>query len=299
MKNLSQFFHFSVVARHESFSKAARELGLAPSSVAKSVARLEEALGARLFHRTTRAVTLTEEGQTLYLKCEQLFAQIESLDLTSLGDADKPSGVLRIGAPIGYGVQIVLPVLARLRERFPALEFDLRLSDGRVSLLDEGLDAAVRFGKLEDSSLIAHKIEEQPLLLCASPRYLAAQDEIRTIGDLEHHTIVIFRLPTSGRDRPLEFIEQGRRVALTPNTPLRISHGEALAEAAMLGVGVAQMPAFYAQSYIADGTLIEVLPGCRPLPLPVSIVLPGSRVRPARVRVLVEALTEARRRELE
>jgi LysR family transcriptional regulator, regulator for bpeEF and oprC len=102
MKNLSQFFHFSVVARHESFSKAARELGLAPSSVAKSVARLEEALGARLFHRTTRAVTLTEEGQTLYSKCEQLFAQIESLDLTSLGDADKPSGVLRIGAPIGY-----------------------------------------------------------------------------------------------------------------------------------------------------------------------------------------------------
>lgn len=174
MKNLGQFLNFSVVARHGSFAQAARELGLAPSSVAKSVARLEKDLGARLFHRTTRALTLTEEGRTLYAKCELLVAQIDALDLTSLGGSDEPAGMLRIGAPIGYGVRIVLPLLARLRERHPALEFDLRLSDGRVSLLDEGFDAVIRFGELEDSSLIAHKIDEQPLVLCASPAYLYA-----------------------------------------------------------------------------------------------------------------------------
>jgi LysR family transcriptional regulator, regulator for bpeEF and oprC len=291
MKNLSQFVNFSAVARHGSFAQAARELGLAPSSVAKSVARLEKELGARLFHRTTRAVTLTEEGRTLYAKCEQLLAQIDALDLGSVGDSDEPSGVLRIGAPIGYGVRIVLPVLARLRERHPALAFDLRLSDGRVSLLDEGLDAAIRFGELEDSSLIAHQIDEQPLVLCASPSYLAAHDEIRNVPDLAHHTTVVFRLPTSGRDRPLEFIENGKEVTLAPDTPFRISHGEALAEAAVLGIGVSQMPAFYAQPYIEQGLLIELLHCCRPAPLAVNLVLPGSRVRASRVQALVDALT--------
>ncbi|MGF6767787.1 LysR family transcriptional regulator for bpeEF and oprC [Paraburkholderia sp. GAS199] len=295
MKNLSQFVNFSAVARHGSFAQAARELGLAPSSMAKSVARLEKDLNARLFHRTTRSVTLTEEGRALYAKCELLLAQIDALDLTSVGASDEPAGMLRIGAPIGYGVRIVLPVLARLRERHPALEFDLRLSDSRVSVLDEGLDAVVRFGQLEDSSLIAHQIDEQPLVLCASPTYLAGHDPIRAIRDLVHHTIIVFRLPTHGRDRPLEFIEKGKTVTLTPDTPFRISHGEALAEAAVLGIGIAQMPQFFAQPYLAEGSLVELLPKCRPAPLAVNLVLPGSRVRAGRVRALVEALTEQRR----
>ncbi|MDR5781322.1 LysR family transcriptional regulator [Caballeronia sp. LZ065] len=294
MKNLSQFVHFLAVARHGSFAQAARDLGLASSSVAKSVARLEQTLGARLFHRTTRAVSLTEEGRVLFSKCEQLFAQIEALDLATVGASDEPTGVLRIGAPTGYGVRIVLPILARLRERHPALEFDLRLSDERVSLLDEGLDAAIRFGALEDSSLIAHRIDEQPLMLCASPRYLVAHDQIRAVRDLEHHAVITFRMPTNGRDRPLEFIESDKKVTMTPHSPFRISHGEALAEAAVNGIGIAQMPAFYARPYIADGSLIEVLPNCRPAPLAVSLVLPGSRVRAARVNALVQALTEAR-----
>ncbi|MFB9124799.1 LysR family transcriptional regulator [Paraburkholderia dipogonis] len=295
MKNLSQFLNFSAVARYGSFAQAARELGLAPSSVAKSVARLEKDLGGRLFHRTTRALTLTEEGRALYAKCELLVAQIDALDLTSLGESDEPAGVLRIGAPIGYGVRIVLPLLARLRERHPALEFDLRLSDGRVSLLDEGLDAVVRFGQLEDSSLIAHKIDEQPLVLCASPAYLSTHQSIRATHDLAHHTVIVFRLPTHGRDRPLEFVEKGKPVTFTPNTPFRISHGEALAEAAVLGIGIAQMPQFYAQPYLAEGALVELLPRCRPTPLAVNLVLPGSRVRAARVRALVEALTDGHR----
>ncbi|SDR20904.1 DNA-binding transcriptional regulator, LysR family [Paraburkholderia fungorum] len=295
MKNLSQFLNFSAVARHRSFAQAARELGLAPSSVAKSVARLEKDLGARLFHRTTRALTLTEEGRTLFAKCESLAAQIDALDLMSLGESDEPSGMLRIGAPIGYGVRIVLPLLARLRELHPALEFDLRLSDGRVAVLDEGFDAVVRIGQLEDSTLIAHKIDEQQLVLCASPAYLSMHHPIRSIHDLAHHTVIVFRLPTHGRDRPLEFIEKGRPVTLTPNTSFRISHGEALAEAAVLGIGIAQMPQFLAQQHLAEGALVELLPRCRPTPLAVNLVLPGSRVRAARVRALVDALTDAHR----
>jgi LysR family transcriptional regulator, regulator for bpeEF and oprC len=291
MKNLSQFVNFSAVARHGSFAKAARELGLAPSSVAKSVARLEEELGARLFQRTTRSVTLTEEGRALYAKSVRLLDEIDALDLGSVKESDEPAGTLRIGAPVGYGVRVLLPKLAQLRERYPLLEVDLRLSDERVSLLDEGLDAAVRFGELEDSSFIAQKIDEQNLVLCASPAYLEAHPRIRSVQDLASHSIVAFRLPTSGRDRPLEFIENGLRVTLPSNSTFHINHGEALAHAAVLGVGLAQIPEFFAGSFLESGALVEVLQNARPAPLPVSLVLPGSRVRPARVRALIAVLT--------
>lgn len=291
MKNLSHFVYFSAVARLGSFTQAARELGLAPSSVAKSVGRFEKDVGSRLFHRTTRSVTLTEEGRALYTKCARLLEEIEALGLDSGKDDDAPAGVLRIGAPVGYGVRVLLPALARLRERYPSLEIDLRLSDARVNLLDEGLDAVVRFGALEDSTLIAHKIGEESLVLCASPGYLAAHAKIRTVQDLTHHSLIAFRLPTNGRDRPLEFIERGRKVVFTADAPFRISHGDALAEAAVLGAGLAQVPEFLAHPHFVDGTLVEVLERCRPAALAVNLVLPGSRVRPARVRALIDALT--------
>ncbi|AKM03968.1 LysR family transcriptional regulator [Burkholderia pyrrocinia] len=290
MKNLSQFVHFAAVARHCSFAKAARDLGLAPSSVAKSVARLEKDLGVQLFHRTTRSVSLTAEGRQLYTKSERLIEEIEALDLGAVGARDEPAGPLRIAAPVGYGSRVLLPILTRLQQRHPLLEIDLRLADGRVNLLDEGIDAAVRFGALDDSSLVARRIGEQALILCAHPDYLAANPTIRSVDDLRKHRLIAFRMPTTGRDRPLEFIEHGRTVALTIESGFRIDHGEALAEAAALGAGLAQFPAFLANAHLRSGTLVEVLPTCRPAPLPINLVMPGSRTRPARVRALVNAL---------
>lgn len=290
MKNLGQFVNFAAVARHGSFAEAARELGLAPSSVAKSVARLEKDLGARLFHRTTRTVTLTEEGRLLYDKASRLLEEIEALDLGSLRDDDEPAGLLRIGAPVGYGGRVVLPVLTQLRERYPSLEIDLRLSDEHVNLFDEALDAVVRFGELDDSTLIARRIDEQPLVLCASPRYLARHARIEVVQDLRLHTLIAFRMPMTGRERPFEFVENGCNVVFPPDARIRINHGEALVEAAELGAGLAQVPAFFAGPRIADGSLVEVLPHCRPEPLVVNLLTPGSRVRPARVRVLIDAI---------
>ncbi|WLE59539.1 LysR family transcriptional regulator [Burkholderia plantarii] len=291
MKNLSQFVNFSAVARHGSFAQAARELGLAPSSVAKSVARLEKDLGARLFHRTTRSVTLTEEGRLLYDKASLLLEQIEALDLGALRNDDEPAGILRLGTPIGYGERVVLPVLTKLRERHPALDIDLRLSDERVNLVDEGLDAVIRFGELDDSTLIARRIDEQPLVLCASPRYLARHSHIGAVRDLAKHALIAFRMPTTGRERPFEFVENGSTVVFTPDARISISHGEALVEAAVLGAGLAQVPAFFARPRFNEGSLVEVLPHCRPAPLIVNLVTPGSRVRPARLRALIDAIT--------
>jgi LysR family transcriptional regulator, regulator for bpeEF and oprC len=290
MKNLRQFVNFTAVARHGSFTQAARELGLAPSSVSTSVARLEEELGMRLFNRTTRSVQLTEEGQQLYAKCSKLLAEIEALDLTSSSDDDTPSGTLRIGAPIGYGTRVMLPMLADMRSRYPALEFDLRLSDEQVNMVSEQLDVVVRFGTLRDSSMIARQFDLQDLVLCATPGYLASHPRIRRVSDLHHHVLVAFRLPTTGRDRPLEFLEGGKAVSVAPSSSFRISHGEALVEAALLGVGLAQVPAFMARHYLESGALAEVLPQCRPAPLPVNLVMPSARGRPARVQALVDLL---------
>jgi LysR family transcriptional regulator, regulator for bpeEF and oprC len=293
MKNLTQLMNFSAVGRHGSFSRAARELGLAPSSLTKSVARLEHQLGTRLLNRTTRSVTLTEEGRALYVKSLRLLEEIEALDINDMRDGDEPAGVLRVGAPVSYGVHVLLPALKRLHERYPRVEIDLRLSDVRVSVQEEGLDAAIRLGILEDSSLIARKIGEQPMILCASPDYLASHPRIRNVSDLGYHTSIAFRLPTDGRDRPFRFNDGGRQIEFRPTAPIRIDHGEGLVHAAKLGAGLTQLPEFLLRSAIADGTLVEVLNDHRPAPLAVSLIMPGSRIRPARVRVLIDALTKA------
>lgn len=290
MKNISQFLNFAAVARHGSFASAARELSLAPSSVAKSVARLEEELGVRLFHRTTRSVHMTEEGKTLFAKCSRLLDEIEALDMRNVSDATELAGTIRIGAPIGYGTRVVVPVLTALQRRHPALEFDLRLSDERVNLVEEGLDAVIRFGALSDSSMIARQFDSQPLILCASPTYLSTNPKVRKVGDLSNHTFVVFRMPTGGRDRALHFTEDGHPVAISPPSRFRISHGEALVNAAVEGAGMAQIPEFMARPQLESGALLEVLRQFRPEPLPVHVIVPGSRTRPARIDALVEAL---------
>ncbi|WP_144144791.1 LysR family transcriptional regulator [Paraburkholderia sp. BCC1884] len=294
MKNLSQFLNFAAVARQGSFASAARELGLAPSSVAKSIARLEQELGVRLFHRTTRSVHMTAEGQALFAKCARLLDEIDALDLNSVSSGDEPAGTIRIGAPIGYGTRVVLPVLSALQRRYPELDIDLRLSDEQVSLVKEGFDAMIRFGTLTDSSMIARQFDSQPLVLCASPAYLAAHPKIRHVADLSEHAIVAFRMPTSGRDRSLEFNDQGRSVTLVPKSRFRISHGEALADAAVQGAGLSQIPEFMARRYLDSGALQELLPQCRPDPLPVNVIVPGSRTKPARIDVLIDALMKLR-----
>lgn len=291
MKNLSQLLHFTSVVKHGSFALAARELSLAPSSVAKSVGRLEQSLDTRLFHRTTRSVHLTAEGQQLYAKCSRLLAEIEALELRDLGSKVEPTGALRIGAPIAYGTRVILPILTDLQRTHPALDIDLRLSDERVDLLADGLDAVIRFGKLDDSSMISRQIDSQELVLCASPAYLALHAPIRRVADLNCHLLVTFRLPTTGRDRPVELIEGGKKVTLSPSSQFHINHGDALAEAALLGAGLAQTPEFMVRQHLERGALVELLPQCRPTSLSVSLVLPGARTRPSRVQALIDALT--------
>lgn len=281
---------FAETARHGSFAAAARELGAAPSTLAKAVARLEAGLRVKLFHRTTRQVSLTLDGERLFERCQRLLAEFEALQAEARGARDAPTGLLRVNMPIVLGRNFLLPVLARMAESHPQLQLDVRLEDSYADLVKESVDVAVRVGPLKDSSLVAQRFASQSMVLVASPSYLATHGTPRRLDELSSHEAVVFRMPTSGRDRPWNFRQAGCEVELQPRSRVRISDGEGVAAAVKLGLGLAQLPEYFVHREIESGELVEVLRSLRPAPMPVLAVYPGARLVPARVRAFLQAL---------
>jgi DNA-binding transcriptional LysR family regulator len=296
MPGLQQFVAFAETAKQGGFAAAARRLGAAPSTVAKSVQRLEEGLGVKLFHRTTRQVTLTPDGERLYQRCQRVLTELEDLQADASGARQTLSGTLRIDLPVFYGKHFVLPLLAALRRQHPQLEMDISLTDLQVDLVRSGIDLAVRIGALKDSTLVAQRVDRQQLMLCASPAYLAAHGTPRCIDDLAAHATVVFRLPNTGRDRSWQFQQQGQALEYTPHPHVRMSETEGLLEAMRLGMGLCQVPDMLVQASMARGELQEVLPDLRPPAMPIHIVYPSGRLLPARVRAAIDMLQALRQR---
>lgn len=296
MKGLQQFLGFAQTARRGSFAGAARDLGVAPSTLAKGVARLEQALGVKLFHRTTRQVTLTADGERLFHRCERLLAELEDLQADAAGTRAAPTGLLRVNLPICYGRRVVLPLLAPLAERHPGITWDIRLQDGFADLVREGIDVAVRMGELRDSSLVARRIGSQALVMVASPAYLASHGIPRRVADLAAHRAVTFRAPDTGRPRPWRLRQRGQVVDWLPPAGVQVDDTETLGAAARLGMGIAQLPANVVPDELADGRLVALLPALQPPPMPIHAVLPSGRLVPPRVRVLLDALDTLRER---
>ncbi len=288
--SLQQIAAFAETAKHGSFATAARETGQAPSTLAKAVARLEAQLGVKLFHRTTRQVSLTPDGERLFQRCRRLLAEVDELQSEAAGVRESPTGTLRVDLPIVLGKRLVLPVLADLARRHPGLALDLRLHDAYADLVKEGIDVAVRVGELKDSSLVARRLGSQAMVLVASPAYLQARGTPRRLDQLAGHDALVFRMPSTGKDRSWVFRRRGQPVELQPASRIRVSDGEGLVQAALLGMGVAQLPDYFVREEIARGDLVALLPNLAPAPLPISIVYPGARLVPLRVRVLIDAL---------
>lgn len=296
MNGLQQLMAFSRTARLGSFAAAARDLGCTPSTLAKSVGRLEANLGVKLFHRTTRQVSLTPDGEQLFLRCERVLAEVDELQSEAAGSRGTVSGTLRLDAPLTYGRRVLMPVLTRLLEAHPALELDLRLRDSYSDLAREGLDAAIRTGDLRDSSLVARRFDWQHLVLVASPAYLAARGRPQRIDELDGtHAAVVFRMPTTGRERPWQLSgPDGLVQELTPRARVRVNDGEGMVAAALAGLGITQVPDNMVLDELRSGALVEVLPQCRPPAMPISVVMPSARLQPPRVRALVALLETLR-----
>ncbi len=286
---------FSEAAKQGSFAAAARELGLSSSAVVKGIARLETTLRVRLFHRTTRRVQLTQEGEALFERCRRILAEVEELERDAANVSELATGMLRVDAPVIYGRQVILPVLVRLAAGNPELEIDLRLSDAYADVISSGLDAVVRFGEVADSHVISHTFDSQHLGIYGSPAYFARRGRAKEPADLERHDCVRFRMEGTGRHRPWYFRKGEEDVAMAPQTRYSFNGGDGLIAAAVLGLGLVQLPSHMVAHEVDAGKLEEVLVRFRPKPLLVSLQYAANHHVPRRLLLLRDALLEMKR----
>jgi DNA-binding transcriptional LysR family regulator len=293
MHGLQPLLAFAETAKRGNFAAASREIGCTPSTLAKAVTRLETGLGLRLFHRSTRQVTLTDDGERLFCRCQRVLAELELLQQEASGARAEPSGTLRIDMPVTFGRLVMLPLLAQLVQRHPRLSVDARFSDVYVDLVKEGIDVAIRTGTLRDSALVARTFSSQDLLLIAAPRYLERAGTPTTGPELAQHTAVLFRVPSTGKDRPWHLRVRGRSATVMPSSRVHVDGGDALVRAAVLGMGIGQVPHYMVSESIARGELVELLPTMRPPAMPIAAVMPSARLVPARVRALLELIKDS------
>jgi DNA-binding transcriptional LysR family regulator len=237
---------------------------------------------------------LSPEGEALFARCQKILEEVAALEAAAAGAHAGPSGILRIDMPVSYGREVVLPVLSGLVTSYPELKIDARFSDEIVDIIKEGVDAAVRIGPLTDSRLIARAFDEQVIGTFASPAYIERQGNPTSPEVLSKHACLLFRMPSTGRDRPWQFRHGKRNYSLQPDGKVRLGDGEALVRTAVAGLGLVQVPRHMAQAELGSGRLVEVLQAFAPNPAPISLVYPSQRYVPLRVRALAEALIAQR-----
>lgn len=280
---------FCTAAELCSFSATAEALGLTPAAVSRSIQRLEQRLGSRLFSRTTRTVRLTSEGELYRQACQQALEQIAEAERALSGQQQVPSGCLRISAGTLYANYRLLPLLPQFTAAYPQLELELSLSNRVVDIVDEGFDLAIRIGTPQDSRLIAHKLEDASVGVFATPDYLAQRGVPQTLADLPQHDCLQFVLPTTGRVMPWLFrAADGSELEYSSHSRLRLLDDAAgCISWGLAGGGLFQSYHFIAAPALARGELVEVLPAYAGRSRQFSIIYPQHRHVSARVRAFV------------
>jgi DNA-binding transcriptional LysR family regulator len=286
---------FVAVAQHGSFAAAARTRSLSVPTVSRAVARLEARLGAALFHRSSRRLSLSALGHEALGQAQALVAAAQALE-ERLGEATTtPSGPIRLAAPLEFGRAHVAPLLAEFLARNPQVSVELALDDARIDIVASGHDIVLRIGRLADSSLIARRLCPVERIPVASPAYLARHGRPRHPADLARHLCLIYT--NAPQPDVWQFIgPEGASYSVTVSGPLRANSGGALNPAAIAGAGIALQPDFLAAEALAAGTLEPLLPDWRPPPLGLYLITPPSPLRPVRVRLLMDHLADRLRR---
>lgn len=292
MDNLEGVGVFVEVATAGSFALAAQRLAVTRSAVGKAVARLEGRLGVRLFHRTTRRLALTDDGQAYYESAQRALAELRAVKAAFEDGRHEPAGRVRISAPVLFGRQCVAPVLVELARRHPALEIECVFSDRVAELAEEGIDLAVRMGTLPDSAtLVARKLGEQRMCLCASPDYLARHGVPADIDALAGHAGVFYA--QGGRVLPWRLYAPDRTVReVRVRSQLRFDDLQAIADAAIAGTGLAWLPCWLVRPAVLAGRLAVVMEPEQVVSTDVHLVRPHARRLPLRVRAAADALLE-------
>ncbi len=272
------------------FTRAAERLGVSKSGVAKSVSRLEDKLGIRLFNRTTRHFSLTEEGQAFYESCVRALAELENAEAELTSHSRQPRGRLRVDLPVVFGRRWVLPVLLDIGARYPDLSMEISLTDRRVDPIEEAIDLVIRIGELANSAaLVARRIGVQRSIVCASPIYLAGHGRPVSLDDLADHQCIAFG--RGGRSTPWVFIgPKGEPVVKTVAGRFSFNHSDAILDAVLAGNGLALLSTWLIDDHLRDGRLVGVLPDARTQGFPIHAVWPQTRHMSPKVRAVVDEL---------
>ena len=281
---------FAKVAETQSFSGAAEALNLSKATVSKAVSRLEVRLGTTLLHRTSRRFALTEQGRGLAARAAQMVAEGEAAEAQALDQSMNPRGLVRLAAPMSFGISYVAPALPEFLARHPDVSIDLHLSDEVVDLVGGGFDCALRIAALPDSSLTARKLRTIKRHLVASPEYIAQRGRPRDPEELSRHSCFGYAYLPTPNTWKFRHRTDGREVMVRPHGPLRANNADALTASLLAGLGIAEQPDFFHWDDIAKGRLEILLPDWELPRIDLHLVAPGGGPRPARVTALMDYL---------
>lgn len=284
---------FVTTAQQGSFTSAAEKLGLTKSAVGKSVGRLEDRLGLKLFQRSTRRLSLTPDGEKFLASCQSAIDILEQAEAELTSHIRQPSGRLRVDLPAAFGRQRILPILLEITRQYPELALTVTFSERFVDLIEEGIDLVIRIGELADSSgLVARRLTTQKLVICASPDYLKLRGEpVNTQALSQHQCVVGFR-----RNQPISWLlkeSDGQLVRFTPPPTHEFGDGDAMLAATLKGGGLSQLPLWLVSEHLKRGELQEVLAGLSGGEMPINALWPKNRQLLPKIRYAVDTLVKA------
>ena len=292
MNTLEAMQVFVRVAEHASFTRAAESLGLLKATVSVAVRNLENSLGTRLLHRTTRKVQLTLDGQVYYVRCKELLSEVDNLQAMFQRSGESLRGRLRVDMPSGIARLYVIPRLPQFLQAHPQIEFELSSTDRLVEPIQEGFDCVMRAGAPRDSQLIARPLGRLILINCASVDYLRRRGIPQTLADLAAHDLIHYVSTLGGKSEGFEYPESGGYRTLPMSGPVVVNNSDAYNAACLAGLGLIQAPEIGVREHLARGVLVEVLPQHRPEPMSLSLLYAHRRNLPKRVRAFMDWVTE-------
>jgi LysR family transcriptional regulator, regulator for bpeEF and oprC len=287
---------FTRVVEAKSFSKAADMLELPRGSVSNIIQALEQHVGVRLLNRTTRQVSVTEDGALYYERCARILAEISDADSALSNKRKSPSGTIRVDTSGTLARAFLLPGLEQFYQRYPHINVRLGLSDRNIDMIQDGVDCVIRMGTPEESSLVARRIGDARITTCASPAYLKEHGTPETPDELSEHRAVNYVSSHTGRTFPFEYEIDGQTVRVPMNGLLSVNDGSTYIAAGVLGYGIIQPSRFMVADLIAQGALQEILTSYHSPSTPLSILYPHRHNLSSRVRAFTEWLVELAQR---
>ena len=286
MTNWEGISEFVYVAENESFTQASKKMAISTAQVSRQISALEKRLNIKLFYRTTRKVSLTEEGSVFYQHCRSVLDGLEAAERAITNLQSKPQGKIKLSAPVTYGEQQILPLVNDFINKYSDVEVNAYLSNQQIDLVEEGYDLAIRLGKLSDSSMMAKKLSKRTNYVCASPAYLNKYGIPHSLSELSKHSCLLGTLDY------WRFRESDKEKSIRVTGRLRYNSGQGLVDAALKGLGIVQLPDYYVEHYFQSGELITVLDNYQVPDEGIWAVYPQNRHLSPKIRLLVDYLAE-------